>query len=294
MIILKNTTDYKDGVISNHDEVKDLCEAIRSAQFQNTPSQRIFVWSGFGREISTDFLNEDNWQQNFVGLFSNQEIWPWKYKFTASESDQLGNLNLMKALSSPSVNIIASLRIRDFQSNDPFQGSLEWFEEIIPYLNDEYYESKILIDRIIHSLQVAKEVGINLLLEKLSLMVCNDPDNSITLTPQLHRDGAYGYLESAIVSFYSERITPNSSTLFLPNFDLEAASHLKPITAEKLIKQFPGTIAYSLASGSLAIFSGKLANDGSKSDLRGALHISPEGFVPTRRLALLFRSKISC
>lgn len=293
MIILKHTSDCKDGIISNHDEVKDLCEAIRIDQFQNTPSQRIFVWSGFGNQISPNLFNEDNWQKNFVCLFSNQETWPWKYKFSESDSDQIGNQNLINALNSPLVNIIASLRIRNFQADDSFQGSLEWFESIIPFLNVEYYESMIIIDHIMNSLCLAKEVGINLFLEKISLIVCNDPISSITLTPQLHRDGAYGYLESAIVSFYSEQITPHSSTLFLPDFDMESASKLKPITAEKLNSQFPDTTAYSLSSGNLAIFSGKLAKDGSKSDLRGALHISPEGFFPTRRLAFLFRSKIS-
>lgn len=292
MINFKYPLDCAHSAISNHEDVRDFYESMRSTKNQKTQSQKIFVWSGFGSEISAELFESNNWPKNFIGLFSDQEMWPWKFKFARNESDRLGNLGLMEALESSSLDTIASLRIRHFDSDDPFQGSLEWFGEIVPYLPDEYSESKILICRIIESLRVAKEVGINLFLEKISLIISCDPDNSVTLTPQLHRDGAYGHLESAIVSFYSEGNTPHSSTLFFPDFDFEAASALKPITAEIINQQFPNTTAYSLASGSLAIFSGKVASDGSKSDTRGALHMSPEGFFPTRRLVLFFRSKI--
>lgn len=292
MIEFKQIIDGVHGVISSHVDVREFSESMRNTQHHDLDSQRIFVWSDFGSQISTELFEYSHWQQNFVGLFSNQEIWPWKFKFTNTDSDQLGNQDLIEALGDSRKNIIASLRIRAFDSDDPFQGSVEWFDEIVPYLNDEYNESMVLIGHIIQSLRAAKEIGINLFLEKISLMVSNNPNNSITLTPHLHRDGAYGHLESAIVSFYSECITPNSSTLFFPDFDFEAVSHLKPITAEKLNNQFPNTLGYSLASGNLAIFSGKLAIDGSKSDARGALHMSPEGFFPTRRLVFLFRSDI--
>jgi hypothetical protein len=293
MIKLKHTVDCEHDAISNYKNVIELYDVMRNTQNQEVESQKIFVWTGFGSQISDESFENSNWQRNFVGLFSDQEMWPWKFKFAKSEADQFGNKNLLKALGHPSKNVIASLRIRNFESDDSFQGSPGWFDEIIPYLNDEYNESMVLIDHIIYSLHAAREAGINLFLEKISLIVSNDPNNSITLTPNLHRDGAYGHLESATVSFYSKRITPNSSTLFFPDFDFDAASHLKPITAEKLNNQFPNTLAYSLASGNLAIFSGKLGNDGSKSDARGALHMSPEGFFSTRRLVLLFRSEIS-
>ena len=293
MIQFKQTIDCEHGAISNHIDVRELSESMRNTQHQKVDSQRIFVWSGFGSRISAELFEDSNWQQNFVGLFGDQEMWPWKFKFASSESDQLGNQDLIEALGSPLTNIIASLRIRAFDSDDPFQGSVEWFDEVVPYLSDEYNESMVLIGHIIQSLRAAREVGINLFLEKISLMISNDPQNSITLTPHLHRDGAYGHLESAIVSFYSGRSTPNSSTLFFPDFDFEAVSHLKPITAEKLNNQFSNILGYSLASGNLAIFSGKLANDRSKSDARGALHMSPEGFFSTRRLVLLFKSNIS-
>lgn len=293
MINFKSITDCTHNTISNSVDVRELYESMRSIQNQDEQSQKIFIWSGFGKNISTDLFQKRNWPQNFVRLFGNQEMWPWKFKSAKDESDRLGNQDLIKALKFSSQDIIASLRIRGFDSDDPFQGSVEWLEEIIPYLNDECPESNIFIRQIIQSLSVAKKAGINLFLEKISLIICCDPQNPITLTPHLHRDGAYGHLESSIVSFYSERTTTHSSTLFFPDFDFEAAASLKPITAEILNKHFSNKTAYSLTSGSLAIFSGKLASDGSKSDTRGALHMSPEGFFSTRRLVLLFRSKIS-
>jgi|GEM_PF-6366505 len=293
MIKFNYTIDCERGKISNHNDVKEFSESMLSIQHLNDNSQQIFVWSGFGSEIPAELFDNSTWPQNFVGLFGNQEIWPWKFKFTRDEPDHLGNQELFDALASPSRDVLASLRIRDFNSDDKFQGSLEWFDDITEYLNDEYSDGMVVIGHIIKSLRIAREAGITLFLEKISLIVNCDPNNSITLTPHLHRDGAYGHLESSIVSFYSERTTPHSSTLFFPDLNFETASHLKPITAEKICINFPSVSAYSLKSGSLAIFSGKLGNDGSKSDLRGALHMSPEGFFPTRRIVFLFRSKIS-
>lgn len=294
MIICKHTSDSQHGAFQCQEDVNELSKFIRNACIKKEDFQKVFVWSGFGGQISAKLFQESNWQQSFVGLFGNQRMWPWKYKFSKTDKDQIGNQDLMEALKNPSKSFIASLRIRQFESDDLFQGSPEWFEEIAPYLNADYYQCKVLIDHIIQSILIAKKLGIKLYLEKISLMASFDTNDSITLTPHLHRDGAYGHLESAIVSFYSESITPNSSTLFFPDFNFEAASHLKPITAEKLKEQFDKATGYSLASGSLAIFSGKRAKDGAKSDTRGALHMSPEGFFPTRRLALLFRSNISC
>lgn len=290
MTIFKYIAECEHDLISNHTKVEELYESIQN---QNTSSQKIFIWTDFGNKKLDRLFENNMWQKNFVSLFGNQEMWPWKFKFESNESDRLGNQELIEAFDSGSKDIIASLRIRNFESDDQFQGSLAWFEEITPYLNNEYTESMMLLGHITESLRAAKKVGINLFLEKISLIIGSDPDNSITLTPHLHRDGAYGHLESSIVSFYSERNTPHSSTLFFPDFDFEAASALKPITAQIINKQFPGTVAYSLESGSLAIFSGKIAGDGSKSDTRGALHMSPEGFFLTQRLVLLFRSKIS-
>lgn len=287
------TIDCAHSAISNHKDVRELYDLIRGKQHQKANSQSIFVWNGFGTEISPKFFESNTWQQNFVGMFNNQEMWPWKFKLTSSEPDRLGNKELIKALSTSPQNLIASLRIRSFDSDDLVQGSVEWFDKIVPYLNNKYQESIELLALIVKSIRAAKEVGINLLLEKISLIINNDPINSITLTPHLHRDGAYGHLESSTVSFYSERTTPHSSTLFFPDFDFESVSHLKPITAMTINKECPNTLAYSIASGDLAIFSGKMASDGQKCDTHGALHMSPEGFFPTRRLLLLFRSNIS-
>lgn len=292
MINFDYTRNRKHHLISNHESIFELYHSIQNTSSLNNSDQKIFVWSGFGDKIPVGLFNNTNWQQNFVGLFSDQEMWPWKFKYSKTESDQMGNQTLIDSLNSNESNLIASLRIRGFESEDSFQGSLEWFEKITPYLNSHYVESMLLIEQIIQSMRSAKNAGINLLLEKISLIANPNPNNSITLSPHLHRDGAYGYLESAVVSFYSERITPNASTLFFPDFDFERAQHLKPITAEILNNNFLSTSAYSLASGSLAVFSGKLAKDGSKSDSRGALHMSPEGFFPTCRLVLLFRSSI--
>ncbi len=293
MINLKPIVEGTDSVISQYSDLMHFSNSLRISEHQKISSQKIFVWSGFGNAISNNLFEKDTWLQNFVGLFSNQEMWPWKFKFAGDEFDQLGNQDLIEALGPNARNMIASLRIRAFDSTDQFQGSVDWFDEVVPYLKNEYNESMELINHVIESLRATREMGINLLLEKISIIINSDPNNSITLTPHLHRDGAYGHMESSIVSFYSEQITPHSSTLFFPDFDFEAASHLKPVTAEKITNQFPNTTAYSVNSGSLAIFSGKLARDGSKDDTRGALHISPEGFFPTRRLMLLFRSNIS-
>jgi hypothetical protein len=292
MINIRHTIDSTNIAISNHKELSEFSESMRNSTYQEADTQKIFVWSDFGSQISAGLFENNTWLQDFVRLFGDQEMWPWKYKSAKEESDRMGNQDLIEALGDSPQDMIASLRIRNFDSDDSFQGSPAWFDEIIPFLNDEYKEVKELIKQITQNLRAASKEGIFLYLEKVSILINCDPENSITLTPHLHRDGAYGHLESAIVSFYSDNITPHSSTLFFPEFDFEAAASLKPITAEVINHRFPNTTGYSLLPGSLAIFSGKIASDGSKSDTRGALHMSPEGFFPTRRLVLLFRAEI--
>ena len=295
MISFRSILDYENDIFSIHEDVNEMSERMQAVREGEPQSDKVYVWSGFGSLTSNRVFRENAWLKDFVGLFSDEEMWPWKYRLAINESDRTGNKELIEVLESNRLkSIIASLRIRNFDSGDRFRGSIEWFEEIFPYLNNEYYASRALVDSVVESLLAAREAGIHLYLEKISLIVNQDPQNPITLTPHLHRDGAYGYLESAIVSYYSEHDSPNASTLFFPNFDFDTFSHLKPITADTLIKYFPNATAYKVDSGGLAIFSGKMSDDGTKSDERGALHMSPEGFFSTRRLVLLFRSCSSC
>ncbi len=183
-------------------------------------------------------------------------------------------------------NLVFTNVIRTFGDVDSSLGSAEWLSAFLGQIPSSPFSDALAA--LLSFFEVAAEQQLYFCIEKIAGCVNSREEPSATLTPHAHRDGNYGYLESVVLPIYSRTRFPMSSTLYLPTVNFEALGALKPLTADKLVKLPAGVAAYACQAGDLAVFSGKKAR-GEKDDRVGALHISPEDFINTERLALLIR-----
>lgn len=234
--------------------------------------------------ISDQLTSSPTWLAESVKTL-DRKCGGWWYRTPRMNESTCDTGRLLEELAARS-NVVFTSLIRSFDDTQSIKGSVEWLESVIE--GEPPTPLMQAFAAILVLFKTVNKFGLHAYVEKIAGCLSTHETRYVTLTPQAHRDGNYGYLESAVLSLYSSTRYPMSSPIFLPTVDWESMSALKPVTAEKLVANVPGLTGYAGRTGDLLVFSGK--NTGAMRDDRcGALHISPEGFLSTERISFLIR-----
>lgn len=264
----------------------------------STSSQRpaVLLWSeAMKTPALQEAMSDTNWPIDFYDSFANNDAWNWDLtddygKKTASSETIRHRLKQATGTEQPATgNVIATLKIRDYQATNREIGRPDWFAKQLPGLRSGL--GKLVLETLTEKLQIAERSSRNLfLVEEISLILTKDSTRPpATLTPTLHSDKYYAERETAITSIMEPGFDIFGGAVFVLGKTMSEIWQHRPIDLEKVFSLFPVQNLFSPNSGDIAIYDGMISADGAENRGLGVPHISPDFPGRTARIVILMR-----
>ncbi|CAN7427678.1 hypothetical protein LJR231_002772 [Phyllobacterium sp. LjRoot231] len=294
----KDTNFGKNGTIVGSSSLLEIAEYDRNTSPDSRPS--ILIWRGaLLNDAIREWLISSSWPLSCFNSFSTDKRWEW----TVTNDQQIESVDKADIIrqitsASPSAdnaaqgNIIATLKIRDYEQRDDYVGGSSWWRECLDKKqNIDLGFGHDLAMMLMQQLENASRVAnTTLVVEQISMVLAKDPTKPLaTLTPTLHSDSYYGARESAICSLTERGFNRFGGAVFLPSYNMDELWHQRPIDMEKLQFLFKDTEMFHPSSGDVAIYDGMINGAGIQDRSLGVPHISPDIPGLSSRLVVLMR-----